>query len=170
MPFLALLQTGCLIVLAILLVIAAWQDLRTLNISNSLPLSIVVVFVVWSILGLVTGTLTAGEVALSAGCAVVLFLVAAAGFAAGMVGGGDVKLATAVALFAGPSLLVDFLLVVGIAGGVLGIIVLAGVPVGPVANAGEATVRGRLHSRLSYGPAIAAGGLWVAAGLACALK
>lgn len=170
MPLLALLQTGCLIVLAVLLVVAAWQDLRTLNISNSLPLSIVVTFVVWSILGLVAGTLTAQGIALSLGCAAALFLVAAAGFAAGMMGGGDVKLAAAVALFAGPALVVDFLLVVGLVGGVLGIVALAGVPIGPVANADGATVRGRLQGRLPYGPAIAAGGLWVAAGLACALK
>ena len=85
-------------------------------------------------------------------------------------GGGDVKLAAAMALFAGPSLMLDFLLVVGIVGGVLGIIMLAGVQIGPVAHAGGSTARGRLQSRLPYGPAIAAGGLWVVATLACALK
>lgn len=166
MPFLALLQTGCLIVLAGLLVAAAWQDLRTLHIANSLPLAIAALFVIWSILGLVEGTSTAKAIALSVGCAVVLFLVAAAAFAAGMLGGGDAKLAAAVALFAGPSLIVDFLLTVGVVGGVLGFIVLAGVPIGPAAETGGATMRGRLHSRLPYGPAIAAGGLWVAAALA----
>lgn len=170
MPFLALLQTGSLIVLAVLLVVAAWQDLRTLHISNSLPLSIVGVFVVWSLLGLAAGTSTAAEIALSIGCAVMLFLVAAAAFAAGMIGGGDVKLIATTALFAGPSLMPDFLLVVGIVGGVLGIVVLAGVQIGPIAHADGATARGRLQTRLPYGPAIAAGGLWVAATLACALK
>ncbi|WP_051150101.1 prepilin peptidase [Reyranella massiliensis] len=114
MPFLALFQTGCLIVLAVLLVVAAWQDLRTLHISNSLPLSVVGAFVAWSILGMVAGTLTVEGIALSIGYAAVLFLVAAAGFAAGMIGGGDVKLAAAVALFAGPALMLDFLLVVGV--------------------------------------------------------
>lgn len=166
MPFLALLQTGCLIVLAGLLIAAAWQDLRTLHIANSLPSAIAVLFVIWSILGLVAGTSTAEGIALSAGCAVVLLLVAAVAFAAGMMGGGDVKLATAVALFVGPSLIVGFLLVVGVVGGVLGFIVLAGVPIGPATEAGGTTVRGRLHNRLPYGPAIAAGGLWVAAVLA----
>ena len=170
MPFLALLQTGSLIVLAVLLVAAAWQDLRTLHISNGLPLSIVGVFVVWSILGLAAGTSTAAGVALSVACAVTFFLVATAAFAAGMIGGGDVKLAAAMALFAGPSLMLDFLLVVGIVGGVLGIIMLAGVQIGPVAHAGGSTARGRLQSRLPYGLAIAAGGLWVVATLACALK
>lgn len=170
MPLLALFQTGCLIVLAALLVVAAWQDLRTLHISNNLPLSVVGAFVAWSILGLVAGTLTVEGIALSIGCAAMLFLVAAAGFAVGMMGGGDVKLAAAVALFAGPALMLDFLLVVGVVGGVLGIVVLAGVQIGPVANADGSTARGRLQSRLPYGPAIAAGGLWVATALACALK
>lgn len=170
MPLLALLQTGSLIALAVLLVAAAWQDLRTLHIANSLPLSIVGVFVVWSALGLFAGTSTVQGIALSVGCAAMLFLVATAAFAAGMMGGGDVKLAAATALFAGPSLMLDFLLVVGIVGGVLGAVALAGVPIGPVADAEATTVRGRLRSRLPYGPAIAAGGLWVAAALACALK
>lgn len=170
MPLLALLQTGSLIALAVLLVAAAWQDLRTLHIANSLPLSIVGVFAVWSALGLVAGTSTVQGIALSVGCAAMLFLVATAAFAAGMMGGGDVKLAAATALFAGPSLMLDFLLVVGIVGGVLGAVALAGVPIGPVADAEATTVRGRLRSRLPYGPAIAAGGLWVAAALACALK
>ena len=109
MPLLALFQTGCLIVLAALLVVAAWQDLRTLHISNNLPLSVVGAFVAWSILGLVAGTLTVEGIALSIGCAAMLFLVGAAGFAVGMMGGGDVKLAAAVALFAGPALVLDFL-------------------------------------------------------------
>lgn len=170
MPLLALLQTGCLIVLAVLLVVAAWQDLRTLHISNSLPLSIVGAFVLWATLGLVAGTLTVEGMALSAGGAAVLFLVAAAGFAAGMMGGGDVKLGAAVALFAGPTLMLDFLLVVGIVGGILGFIVLTGVQIGPAANPDGSTMRSRLQSRLPYGPAIAAGGLWVAGALACALK
>ena len=171
MPLLALLlQTGSLIALAILLVAAAWQDLRTLHIANSLPLSIVGVFAVWSALGVVAGTSTVQGIALSVGCAAMLFLVATAAFAAGMMGGGDVKLAAAMALFAGPSLMLDFLLVVGIAGGVLGTVALVGVPIGPVADAEGTAVRSRLRSRLPYGPAIAAGGLWVAAVLACALK
>ena len=92
----------------------------------------------------------------------------AAAFAAGMMGGADVKLLVAVGLFAGPALVVDLLLITALAGGLLGIAVLAGAPVGPVSERGETTVRNRLRGRVPYGPAIAVGGLWVAARLAVA--
>jgi len=50
---------------------------------------------------------------------------------------------------------------------VLGIAVLAGAPLSPLGQtpATDATLRTRLRSGLPYGPAIAAGGLWVAASL-----
>jgi prepilin peptidase CpaA len=59
-------------------------------------------------------------------------------------------------------------MVTALAGGLLSLAILAGVPIGPTAPAGGATVRTRLRSGLPYGPAIAAGGLWVAAALALA--
>jgi prepilin peptidase CpaA len=49
-----------------------------------------------------------------------------------------------------------------LAGGALGIAILAGAPIGPDVPAADATVRSRLRGGLPYGPAIAAGGLWVA--------
>ena len=79
--------------------------------------------------------------------------------------GGDVKLAAVTTLFAGPGLLLDFALIVAVAGGLLGLAILAGAPIGPVA-AGDRTVRARLGNNLPYGPAIALGGLWVAFTLA----
>jgi prepilin peptidase CpaA len=42
---------------------------------------------------------------------------------------------------------------------------LAGAPISPLAPAADATLRTRLRRGLPYGPAIAAGGLWVAAAL-----
>jgi len=49
----------------------------------------------------------------------------------------------------------------------MGLALLAGAPIGPEAPTSSATtVRTRLRSGLPYGPAIAAGGLWVAAHLA----
>ncbi|TMJ27696.1 MAG: hypothetical protein E6G95_10545 [Alphaproteobacteria bacterium] len=62
---------------------------------------------------------------------------------------------------AGPAGLVDFLAVTAIAGGLLGLAILAGAPIGQPAVAGP--LRARLRRGLPYGPAIAAGGLWVAA-------
>jgi len=99
--------------------------------------------------------------AMAIGCAVVVFAVGAAAFAVGALGGGDVKLLAAVTLFAGPAGVVDFLAITAIAGGLLGLAMLAGAPLGQPALAGP--LRARLRRGLPYGPAIAAGGLWVAA-------
>ncbi|TAJ90594.1 MAG: pilus assembly protein CpaA [Reyranella sp.] len=155
-------QIGCLTGLAALLIAAAWQDLRTLHIGNGLAIAIVALFAVWAAIGLVGGTCTLGGIGLSIACATGLFAVGVAAFAAGVMGGGDVKLLAATGLFAGPAQIVDLLLVTALAGGLLGIAVLAGAPIGPVSGAGAAVLR----RRLPYGPAIAAGGLWVATRLA----
>lgn len=156
------LQTGCLTVLAALLITAAWQDLRTLHIGNGLSIAIVALFAVWAVIALVGGTCTPGAIGLSIACAAGLFAAGVAAFAAGMMGGGDVKLLAAVGLFAGPAQVVDLLLVTALAGGLLGIAVLAGAPIGSVSGPDEAALR----RRLPYGPAIAVGGLWVATRLA----
>ena len=157
-----LLQTGCLISLAGLLLAAAWQDLRTLHIDNGLAIAIAALFCVWALAGLVAEDYSWTDLVLAVGCAAALFLLGAAAFAGGLLGGGDVKLLAGVGLFAGPSLVLDLLLVTAVVGGVLGVAVLAGVPLGPVGGQGEATLRRRLRGRMPYGPAIATGGLWVA--------
>jgi prepilin peptidase CpaA len=98
-------------------------------------------------------------------CSLAVFVIGATGFAAGVLGGGDVKLLAAASLFAGSARLVDFLVVTALVGGALGLAVLVGAPIGPAIPATGGTVRSRLHSGLPYGPAIAAGGLWVVAAL-----
>ena len=165
MPLLALLQTGCLIFLAVLLLVAAWRDFHTLRIANGLPLTVAALYVLWATLGLLAGTITLGGLAAAIGCASALFLAGTVAFALGMMGGGDIKLAAAVALFAGPALVFEFVLIVAVAGGILGLGVLAGLPLGVTPAAGPATSRNRLNSRVPYGPAIAAGGLWLVATL-----
>ena len=167
MPLFALLQAGCLMAFALLLLAAGWQDLRTMRIANHLSVAIVGAFLVWALAGLASGTLVVGDLALAVTCSVGVFFLGALAFAAGAFGGGDVKLLSAATLFAGSAFLLDFLTVVALAGGAMGIAILAGAPIGPAAAAGNgSTVRGRLRSGLPYGPAIAAGGLWVAAHLA----
>lgn len=165
-PLATLLQTGCLIVLALLLVAAAWQDLRALRIGNGLSIAIAAVFGIWAAIGLFADTFTLSSLGFSVACAAGLFLLGAAAFAIGMIGGGDVKLLAAVGLFAGPAQVVDLLLITALAGGVLGIAVLAGAPIGLAPGRGEATMRRRLQGKVPYGPAIAVGGLWVATRLA----
>lgn len=167
MSLLAPLQAGCLIAFAALLLVAAWQDLRTMQIADGLSLAIVAAFGVWAAAGLYGGTYTLSKLGGSVACAAALFGLGAMAFAAGAVGGGDVKLLAAAGLFAGLALLADFLFITAIVGGCIGVAVLAGVPIGPAsARSGVATARDRLRSGLPYGPAIAAGGTWVAGTLA----
>jgi prepilin peptidase CpaA len=167
MSLLALLQAGCLTAFVLLLLVAGWQDLRTMRIANRLSMAVVGAYVVWSLAGFAGGTLAPGDLGLAVTCAVGVFLLGAMAFAAGALGGGDVKLLAAATLFAGPAFLIDFLTVVALVGGAMGIALLAGAPIGPMAPAADgATVRTRLRSGLPYGPAIAAGGVWVALHLA----
>jgi prepilin peptidase CpaA len=161
-----LFQSGCLVLLAGLLLVAAWQDLRTLRIANELSLGIAALFGIWAVAGWLTGELSPLFIGLSVACAAGLFCAGAVAFATGMIGGGDVKLLAAVGLFAGPAYAGDLLLVTALAGGVLGLALMAGAPIGPVTSRGDATLRNRLRSRVPYGPAIAVGGLWVATRLA----
>jgi prepilin peptidase CpaA len=165
MSLFVLLQTGCLVAFALLLLLAAWQDVRTMQIADAVSLGIVGLFAMWALAGWALGTLSFVAVGLALACTAVVFAAGAAAFAAGALGGGDVKLLAAASLFAGTGLISDFLLVTALAGGVLGVAVLAGAPISPVAPAADATLRTRLRRGLPYGPAIAAGGLWVAAAL-----
>ncbi len=170
MSLFAPLQTGCLITFALLLLVAAWQDLRTMHIADAVPLAVAAAFAVWTLCGLALGTMSFTTVGLALACSAVVFGAGAAAFAAGALGGGDVKLLAkllaAASLFAGLGLISDFLLVTALVGGALGGAVLVGAPIGLPAPAADATVRTRLRRGLPYGPAIAAGGLWVAASLA----
>jgi len=166
MSLLVFLHVGSLINFAVLLIAAAWQDLRTLRIANGLPMAIVISFVPWAFAGLELGSLSLAAIYASVLCAVVVFALGVLGFALGLLGGGDVKLLTAASLFAGPALQLDFLTVTALVGGLLGVALLAGAPIGPVLA--RSAPHARLRGSLPYGPAIAAGGLWVAASLALA--
>jgi len=159
-----LLRIVCLALLAVLLIAAAVQDLRTLHIANGFALAVVVLFAIFAAAGWASGRLSISSIGVAVAGAVLVFAVGAAAFAAGVLGGGDVKLLAAVGLFASPARLVDFLAVTALAGGVLGLAILAGAPIGgQPAGAGGATWRARLRGGVPYGPAIAAGGLWLAA-------
>ena len=166
MSLFATVQTGCLIAFAVLLLLAAWHDWRTMQIADGISLGIAALFVPWALTGIAAGTFSLLDLALALACAAGMFGLGTLAFAAGAMGGGDVKLAAAASLFAGPGLMLDFVTVTALVGGLLGVAILAGAPIGPVASAGDGTVRARLRGSLPYGPAIAAGGLWVALALA----
>lgn len=105
-----------LLVLATLLVVAAVIDVRTFTISNRLNLTIALLApVYWLAVPLSFWP----EVPIQIAGALIVFLLLAATFYAGMMGGGDVKLAAAIALWFPPGLTIKFLVLMSIAGGVL---------------------------------------------------
>jgi prepilin peptidase CpaA len=136
-------------ILALLLVVAAVVDARTFTISNKLNLAVAMLApAFWWSTGLAPGN-AAIQVAVAAG----VFALLATAFYIGMMGGGDVKLAAALALWFPPQTTLHFLVWMSIAGGVLTMIIL---------------VVHKLRSRtgkpqVPYGIAIAIGGLAILA-------
>jgi prepilin peptidase CpaA len=105
-----------LILLATLLVVAAVTDVRTFTISNKLNLAVALLApVYWLAVPLSLWP----EVPIQIAGALIVFIFLAAAFYAGMMGGGDVKLAAAIALWFPPALTIKFLVLMSVAGGVL---------------------------------------------------
>jgi prepilin peptidase CpaA len=135
-----------LALLALLLVVAAVIDVRTFTISNRLNLAVALAaplywwsahLPLWPDVGL--------QVAIAAG----VFALLAAAFYAGMMGGGDVKLAAALALWFSPLSTLRFLIFMSIAGGLLTLVVV-----------GLHRLRKKAGKpQVPYGVAIAVGGL-----------
>ena len=111
-----------LIILSLLLVAAAVIDVRTFTISNGLNAAVALLApLYWLSIGLPFWPDAAIQIAIALG----LFLLLAAAFYAGMMGGGDVKLAAALALWFSPATTLKFLVLMSIAGGVLTLVVVA---------------------------------------------
>lgn len=112
-----------------------------------------------------------GGLAFAAG----VFAITLVGFACGKIGGGDVKLLTAGALWAGLGGAFEYLVVTGLAGGVLALVYLNPLSQAAMAWCREVVMRGWsaasprrdaiavAHAHLPYGVAIAAGGSFVLA-------
>ncbi len=153
------LHDGSLVIAALIMLAAALSDFKKLKISNKLCLALVAMFPFYA--------LTAdGDVAWLQHLAVagVVFSVGFALYTLGMLGGGDVKMLAAAALWAGPKLIATLLIYTTLAGGVLAL-----------AFAGAALLRALLNARrntqeslqempwhkapVPYGMAIACGGI-----------
>ncbi len=142
------LHYGLLIALAIALLVAAFTDLRRRQIDNGLNLAIVIGAPLywWA-----SGMTPYPEVVMQLGVALAVFAVLAGLFALNMMGGGDVKLLTALALWIAPAMFLKLLVVMALVGGLLTIVM------------GIAHMMKRQRDRIAvpYGVAIAIGGLWV---------
>ena len=136
--------------LAVILVVAAVIDVRTFTISNRLNMVVALLAPVfwWSI-----GMPLWPDVAIHVGVAVAVFVLLSIAFFMGMMGGGDVKLAAALALWFSPAATLRFLVFMSIAGGLLTLIVLV---IHKVRSS-----PGR--PKVPYGVAMAIGGLMILA-------
>ena len=136
--------------LALLLLAAAWGDLKTRTIPNGLNIAIAVLAPLW---WWAHGLPLWPDVAWQIGLALAVFALFAGAFAIGMMGGGDVKMIGALALWLPPWGLGRMLVVMALGGGVLTILVAA-----------EHRLRRREgRPEIPYGVAIAAAGLFVIA-------
>ncbi len=135
-----------LVLLALLVLVAAAIDIRTFTISNRLNLAVALLAPLywWS-----TALPLWPDIAIQIGVAVAVFALLAIAFYTGMMGGGDVKLAAALALWFSPASTVRFLVFMSIAGGVLTMVILL------VHRAREKPGR----PEIPYGVAIAIGAL-----------
>jgi prepilin peptidase CpaA len=139
-----------LLTLATLLVVAAVIDVRTFTISNKLNLAVALLApVYWLAVPLQLWP----EVPIQIAGALIVFLLLAAAFYAGLMGGGDVKLAAAIALWFPPGLTIKFLVLMSVAGGVLTLGLLVW----------HRAKRREGRPEIPYGVAIAFGGLAILA-------
>lgn len=138
---------GLLAALAISLLIAAITDWRRRQIDNKLTAAIAVgAPLFWWASGF---SLT--DIGWQLGVALAAFVILAGLFALGWMGGGDVKLISALALWIKPLIFVRLLLIMAIIGGVLTL----------AFGCWHIVRRQRERLAIPYGIAIAAAGLWV---------
>ncbi|WP_417622654.1 A24 family peptidase [Parasphingorhabdus sp.] len=138
--------------LAIALIVAAITDLKRRHISNWLNLTIALgAPVFWIFSGMSFWPEMVGQIGLAA----IIFTIFAGLFAIGAMGGGDVKLLTAIALWMHWLTFLELLVVMSIAGGVLTLLMVIGKKIhkteGPI--------------KVPYGVAIAFSGLWTIWGI-----
>lgn len=139
---------GLLAALAIALVVAAVTDLKSRRIANWLNLAIAIGAPMFWI---ASGLSFWPEIAAQIGVAVLTFALLSVLFALKAMGGGDVKLLTALALWIEPSLFLKLIIMMALLGGVLTLVF------------GAWNVMRRQKNRIGipYGVAISAAGLWV---------
>ena len=139
---------GLLGALAIALLIAAFTDLKSRRIANWLNGAIALgAPVFWWASGMALWPDVAAQIGVAVGTFAVLSIL----FAIRAMGGGDVKLLTALALWIAPALFLKLLLMMALLGGVLTLIF----------GAWHISRRQRDKLSIPYGVAIAAAGLWV---------
>ena len=157
-PLAAVAMGFALLLSAAALVWAAVSDVRLYQIPNRASAILVATFLLMSIFmrsSFLFGGLIVGGAVVAVGALL---------FARRLMGGGDVKLLAAVALWCGPTLLTPFALVTSLAGATLAAFMLSPLARRLPAPPNEGWVTGgagALRQPTPFGVAIAVGGFWV---------
>jgi prepilin peptidase CpaA len=155
-----------------LIIFAAIEDVRRLIIPNWIPASILVLFILSVFVGYISGSsifstsIWANLLTFTGALAFFTIL-----FATGQMGGGDVKLIATVSLWAGPYLVLDFIIITALVGGIIAAVQL--VRGGQIIqtdiveeSVGDTSATQQLepttHKAVPYGLAIGFGGLYCA--------
>ena len=137
-------------ILAAMLIVAATGDLRTRTIPNWLNGAIALGAIpFW----LVSGLSVWPDMAIQIGVALAVFALFALAFHLGAMGGGDVKMVAALALWLPLGAVLKLLVIMSIAGGVLTVAMLVR----------HRTAKSGKELEIPYGVAIAFGGFWLIA-------
>ncbi len=143
-----------------LLALAAYFDVREYRIPNRLSLFIAALYPVHVVASVQPVDWVGGLVVASTALAGMSAL-----YAFRAVGGGDVKLITVTAMWAGPAAVAEFLVITTVAGGLLALLMISsarfGFAVGFAGIGRRDTKDMLLKEALPYGVAIAAGGFFV---------
>ncbi|MEM8799613.1 MAG: prepilin peptidase [Pseudomonadota bacterium] len=159
----SLLTWGLLLTLAAFLTLAAWGDIQRFEIPNSLTGSVALLGLAFVVEQSLLGPLPVLPLIMShLGAAIGVFIIGAGLFAAGIMGGGDVKLMAALALFTGLHNLTPVLFITSLAGGVVALTVflIAKNQQKSLAEDDKTNARAIAKMDVPYGVAIAAGGLF----------
>jgi prepilin peptidase CpaA len=138
---------GLMAILGLLMIAAAFSDVRSRTISNELNAAMALLAIPFWI---ASGLALWPDVAVQLGAAILVFLLFAGLFAVGAMGGGDVKMIGAVMLWIPLPLILPTLMIMAVTGGVLSAAMLIHMKLRPSDRAVE----------VPYGVAIAAAGLW----------
>jgi len=111
-----------LIIFSILMLRAAYSDLSSYTLSNRLCLAVGLLYPVYLLTLSMQGRgLPLEEILISLALAIVIFIICAGFFALNLMGGGDVKLMPAVALWAGTGHILYYLFITSVTGGLFAI-------------------------------------------------
>lgn len=116
-----LLQIGLIALLGLLLLAAGIEDVRSREISNRKTAAIALFAPLWWI---ASGVPLWPGLAIQIGCAAIVFALFCLAFHFGQMGGGDVKLIGALALWLPPDSMLAMLMVMAIAGGAVTLIMI----------------------------------------------